>query len=256
MSGDQITVPSVGKWKEFIIREDGEEVVLEPRGDHEKKKIWVSQVMIPFSVNRYVYTFCGPYPYVEVVSKPVNDIFPMHITCGPRIFESTPYNFGYFKNPSKLFRSARYIAHKDFIPWLDRVEREYKEVWERYGIYPLIQFSGTGPKYRPELLIAAMHFYEKSTNTFQFKCGMMTPTLLDVAAITGLRPNGETFDLTQTSKNIELIYKENTYSKFIAGNRGKDGEEVSDIEHVAFLTLWLGCLSLWLSRSMRTRTSL
>jgi hypothetical protein len=103
----------------------------------------------------------------------------------------------------------------------------------------LIQFAQTGPKYRPELLIAAMHFYEKSTNTFQFKCGMMTPTLLDVAAITGLRPNGETFDPTKTSKNIELVYKENTFSKFIAENKGKDGEEVSDIEHATFLTLWL-----------------
>jgi hypothetical protein len=68
---------------------------------------------------------------------------------------------------------------------------------------------------------------------------MMTPTLLDVAAITSFRPNGETFDPAKTSKNIELVYKENTISKFIAENRGKDGEEVSDIEHVAFLTLWL-----------------
>jgi hypothetical protein len=84
-----------------------------------------------------------------------------------------------------------------------------------------------------------MNFFEKSTNTFQFKCRMMTPTLLDVAAITGLRPNGETFDPTKTSKNIELVYKENTFSKFISENKGKGGEEVSDIEHVAFLTLWL-----------------
>jgi hypothetical protein len=31
---------SAGKWKEFIVREDGEEVVPEPRGDQERKKIW------------------------------------------------------------------------------------------------------------------------------------------------------------------------------------------------------------------------
>jgi hypothetical protein len=89
------------------------------------------------------------------------------------------------------------------------------------------------------MLIAAMHFYEKSTNTFQFKCGMMTPIFLDVAAITDLRPNGETFDPTKTSKNIKLVYKENTFSKYIAENMGKEGEEVSDVEHVAFLTPWL-----------------
>jgi hypothetical protein len=62
---------------------------------------------------------------------------------------------------------------------------------------------------------------------------------LDVAAITGLRPDGETFDPTNTSKNIEFVYKENTFSKFIAENNGKDGEEVSVEEYVAFLTLWL-----------------
>jgi hypothetical protein len=97
--------------------------------------------MIPFSVNKRVYAFCGPYPDVEAVSQPVNDIFPLHVTCGPRIFESTPYNFGYFKNPSKIFRSAPYTAHKDFIPWLNRVEKEYGEFWQRYEIFPLIQFA-------------------------------------------------------------------------------------------------------------------
>jgi hypothetical protein len=138
--GQPLVVPFAGKWKDFLISEDGEEMVPEPAGD-ESKKIWVSQVMIPFSVNRNVYAFCGPYPDAESISQPVNEIFPMYVTCGPRLLESTPYNFGYLENPTKLFRSAPYIAHKDFIPWLDRVEKEYKDVWQRYGIYPLIQLA-------------------------------------------------------------------------------------------------------------------
>jgi hypothetical protein len=138
-----------------------------------------------------------------------------------------------------LFRSAPYIADKDYIPWLDRVEKEFKETWESNGIYPLIQLSRTSPKYKPELLIAALHFYEKSTNTFQFKCEMLTPTLLDVAAITGLRPTRDHFHPTVTGDKVELSYKENTFSKDIAENMGKVGEEVSIEEHVAFLTLWL-----------------
>jgi hypothetical protein len=81
-----LVVPFAGKWKEFIMHDDGEEIVPEPVGDEAKKKIWVSQVMIPFSVNMNVYAFCGPYPDAEAVSKPVNDIFPMYVTCGPRIF--------------------------------------------------------------------------------------------------------------------------------------------------------------------------
>ncbi|KAK2402644.1 hypothetical protein QL285_052145 [Trifolium repens] len=217
-------IPFAGKWKEFLIREDGEEIIPETVGDEEKKKIWTSQVMIPFSVRKNTYAFCGPYPHVESLSEEVKKIFPNYVTCGPRIFETTPYHFGYFKNPAKLFRSTPYTAHKDYIPWLNRVEKEYKGYWENYGIYPLIQFSRTGPKYKPELLIAALHFYEKSTNTFQFKCGMVTPTLLDVAAITCLRPNGDHFDPTKTGDNIELNYRENTFSKYIAENKGQDGE--------------------------------
>jgi hypothetical protein len=68
---------------------------------------------------------------------------------------------------------------------------------------------------------------------------MLTPTLLDVAAITGLRRNGDHFDPTKTGDKVELNYKENTFSKYIAENMGKAGEEVSIEEHVAFLTLWL-----------------
>jgi hypothetical protein len=40
LSKEQIVMSSAGKWKEFIVREDGEEVVPEPRGDQERKKIW------------------------------------------------------------------------------------------------------------------------------------------------------------------------------------------------------------------------
>jgi hypothetical protein len=224
-SNQTFEAPSAGKWKDLLIRKDGEEIVPEPVGSEPEKKIWTTQLMIPFSVKKDTYAFCGPYPpRAEILSKEVNDIFPKYVTCGPRIFEIDPYHFGYLKNPIKLFRSAPYTAHKDYIPWLNRVENDFKGVWENYGIYPLIQFSRTDPKYKPELLIAALHFYEKSTNTFQFRCGMVTPTLLDVAAITGLRP-GDHFDPTKTGDKVELNYRENTFSKYIAENMGKKGKK-------------------------------
>ncbi|KAL5191633.1 hypothetical protein HKD37_04G010884 [Glycine soja] len=195
--------------------------------------------MIPFAVERTVYAFGGPLPDQESLSSAMNKVFPCYPTCEPRIFDSEPYNFNCLSKPNKLFRSAPSIAHKDYLPWLDRVEQAYEDLWKTYGIFDLIQFSRSGPEYRPEMLIAAMHFFESSTNTFQFKCGMMTPTLLDVAALTGLRPNGETYDPTNSSDNIKLVYKENTFSKYIAEHKGSVEEEVSDEEHVAFLTLWL-----------------
>jgi hypothetical protein len=89
------------------------------------------------------------------------------------------------------------------------------------------------------MIIAAMHFFESSTNTFHFECGMMTPTLFDVSAITGLSPVGETYDPANTNPNIEFNYKEKTFQKYILENNQTGEEEVSDIEHIAFLTLWL-----------------
>jgi hypothetical protein len=121
-------IPTAGKWKDLRILEDGEEVVPEPSGTEAERKIWNNQLMIPFSIKKCDYAFCGPYPtHSETVSKEVNDIFPLHVTCGPRIFDSTPYNFGYLKNALKIFRAAPYTAHKDYIPWLDRVEKDFKD---------------------------------------------------------------------------------------------------------------------------------
>jgi hypothetical protein len=89
------------------------------------------------------------------------------------------------------------------------------------------------------MLVAALHFFESSTNTFHFECGMMTPTLFDVTAMTGLSPLGETYDPARASTTFEFSPKEKTFQKYIQENHAVDEEEVSDVEHVAFLTLWL-----------------
>ncbi|GAU37340.1 hypothetical protein TSUD_395210 [Trifolium subterraneum] len=88
------------------------------------------------------------------------------------------------------------------------------------------------------MIIAALHFFESSTNTFQFECGMMTPTLFDVAAITSLPPTGDTYDPTLAGSKIELKINAKSYTKFIEEQNKLVGE-VSDSEHVAFLVLWL-----------------
>ncbi|KAL6551057.1 hypothetical protein OROMI_021545 [Orobanche minor] len=68
---------------------------------------------------------------------------------------------------------------------------------------------------------------------------MMTPTLLDVAAITSLLPTGDTYNPSDASDNVFFNFKELAFSNFIPENRGEDDTEVSPEEHVAFLTLWL-----------------
>jgi hypothetical protein len=48
-------VSSAGTWKDFLIREDGKEIVPEPVGSEAERKIWTAQVMIPFSVRKNTY---------------------------------------------------------------------------------------------------------------------------------------------------------------------------------------------------------
>jgi hypothetical protein len=88
---------------------------------------------------------------------------------------------------------------------------------------------------------------------------MMTPTLFDIAAITGLPPTGDAYDPSRVCNTIDFGFNSKTYSKYIAENQ-KDDAEVGDEEHVAFLTLWLSqhvfCklqdVSLsWLTRSTK-----
>ncbi|XP_058755341.1 uncharacterized protein LOC131628527 [Vicia villosa] len=90
------------------------------------------------------------------------------------------------------------------------------------------------------MLVASVHFWDASHNTFHLPCGMVTPTLFYIAAITGLRPTGETFDPnvmdTDTINFSEAIV---TYTAFIQQYHDENNEVVSDEEHIAFLALWL-----------------
>jgi len=89
------------------------------------------------------------------------------------------------------------------------------------------------------MLLVALHFWDISTNNLHLKCGMFTPTLLDVAAITRLKPTGETFDLDNCVLDIAFDYRIATFDNYIIDHHDTDTEEVYDEEHIAFLTLWL-----------------
>ncbi|CAJ2642239.1 unnamed protein product [Trifolium pratense] len=147
--------------------------------------------------------------------------------------------------------SQRYPP-QDYVTVTDSGETDYyqeiitdvdKEKWfeamqeERSSLHEKNTFK-TGLKYHQEMIIAALHFFEYSTSTFHFECGMMTPTLLDVAAITGLSPLGDTYDPSKNSDTIKFDFRNKSYSKYILENRKTDNE-VSAEGHVAFLTLWL-----------------
>lgn len=91
--------------------------------------------------------------------------------------------------------------NEDYILWLNKIEGKKSEFMKEKGIFDLIQLSRTGTAYYENILAASLYFWESTTNTFKFPCGMLTPTLFDEAAITGLRPTGETFDPNESDED-------------------------------------------------------
>jgi len=87
-----------------------------------------------------------------------------------------------------------------FLNWLKKVESKKASVWKTLGIYNIIQIFRTGLNFDENLRLAAMHYRESSTNTMQLKCGLLSPTMFDVAAITRLPPIGESYDPDQENK--------------------------------------------------------
>lgn len=67
---------------------------------------------------------------------------------------------------------------------------------------------------------------------------MLTPTLLDVAYITGFSPLGETFDPTLLTENT-FSFNRASLQNYIEDHHDQDSAKVSDEECIAFLTLWL-----------------
>ncbi|KAK2382187.1 hypothetical protein QL285_069735 [Trifolium repens] len=238
-SNQKRALPLAGKWSESIFTNYGPDTVPEPLVNLERRKLWENLVMFPYSIADQIYAFGGPLPDANSKSAAILSVFPVYKPCSPRVFSESPYNFNFIKPPNKVFRSAPYYGNEDYIKWLNRVQIGYGDFWKDYGIYELIQLSRVGPKYQQEMLIVALHFFESSTNTFHFECGMKTPTLFDVAAITGLSPIGDTYDPARASQNIAFDSKEKTFLKYIQEHHQVGEEDVSDVEHVAFQTLWL-----------------
>ena len=69
---------------------------------------------------------------------------------------------------------------------------------------------------------------------------MVTPTLFDMASITGLRPTWETFNPTfMTKTKPKFSFTLPNYSNFIKYYYEDHHEEVSDHEDIVFLTFLL-----------------
>ncbi|XP_018632117.2 uncharacterized protein [Nicotiana tomentosiformis] len=153
----------------------------------------------------------------------------------------------------KTLRSWPNVS-RTWIDWVDRVEKAKWEVWKSADIYDAIQLSKIDIPMDKTLLYAALCYWSISTNSFHFRFGMMGPTVLDIVALTGLRPHGEevsvplgiaesTLDFPEYGKIKECL----TYCKFLDVSMG--AMSVTEEEHISFLVMWL-CRYLFCNSSI------
>ncbi|KAL6272094.1 hypothetical protein ACE6H2_022786 [Prunus campanulata] len=148
----------------------------------------------------------------------------------------------------------------DWCHWFKVLEPKLKGHWKKIGIYDtLLLCAGSAFPCDRSLVIAALCFWSSSTNCMRLRFGMMTPNLLDLAAITGLRPHGDDFsaaNLPEAKVGLDFHKSTKPSRSWVKKYRGHSGEPtdppsingVSYTEHVAFLVMWL-CKFLACSRS-------
>jgi len=220
-------------FKTSLIAKGHQSYVPDPPNEDEKRVILKSQVLIPFSIKEKTYAFLGPQ-----TSNP-----PSFFSDFPeeKIYAfSESYNLSFLKSPNRVFRSSPPMNKEYYIPWLDRLEKTKGTLWKSLGIYDLIQFSKCSISYNYTMLLSSFFFWDRLTNTFHTPYGMLTPTLFDLAAITGLKPSGVTFRPDIKLKKVEIRPKMDvmTYNTWLSRNNKETGE-VSNEEHIAFLMYWL-----------------
>lgn len=146
----------------------------------------------------------------------------------------------YLDKFSKNFRSEP-PESKLYTTWLARVKSAKHKQRKTLGIYDLIELSEYNLGYNFAQLMASFHIWHLDSNSFHVPFGMITPTLFNIAAITGLKPIGIMYSsITLKLKHLEVVPVPGNYSinTFIRDNMRTKGH-VEATKHVAFLHCWL-----------------
>ncbi|CAL2276231.1 unnamed protein product [Prunus armeniaca] len=122
----------------------------------------------------------GPVP-VEMASLFKDD------AEAPLCFESTSTLASHSwvsKNLSRSFPSSEMRNNSvKWADWIDIILPRYGAHWKMAGIYDAILLSKQSINRDENLLAAALCFWNFASNTFDFRVGPMTPTLLDMTQI-------------------------------------------------------------------------
>ncbi|KAK1606025.1 hypothetical protein QYE76_029698 [Lolium multiflorum] len=106
---------------------------------------------------------------------------------------------------------------EDWVSWYSRVSKTHQAKWETTGIADALSLSLSPLEKHENLLKTIGYFWSDALNCFMFGHGPMTPTLLDVAMITGLdiaSPSPSAFMLPKQQDGPELVHDDGSPFKF------------------------------------------
>lgn len=89
--------------------------------------------------------------------------------------------------PVEIAKSKSSIKSQ-YLDWLLRVEYHKANFWKETSIYDPIQVSKHNLLYNIPQILSSVYFWNPLMSSFHFPYGMLIVTLLDVAAIVGLKP--------------------------------------------------------------------
>ena len=145
-------------------------------------------------------------------------------------------NWNVSKNPLRGWRSP----DSDWRSWARRIEGHDAEVWKHQGIAEAIRLSTKIYDVEKGLIAAAACFWSQSSNSLLLNFGMISPTILDVAHLTGLPILGNPIHaLLEPPKVTFTLNTDMCYTDFAKKYQGKPGSPVDDKERTAFYLLWL-----------------
>ncbi|KAM1748718.1 hypothetical protein ACFX12_009675 [Malus domestica] len=114
-------------------------------------------------------------------------------------FTSSPYSVEASISASKWSNFRRgfpLIKDKAWSQWVDEVEPIWKKKWMDNGIYELIMLFKVAVIAKLEFLTTTLIFWNNRTNTFDFRMGPMSLTVLNMAQVFELRPSSSCVDIT------------------------------------------------------------
>nr|KYP48746.1 hypothetical protein KK1_029548 [Cajanus cajan] len=189
-----------------------------------------------------MHAFLGPF-IGQNKKKFGNTLLPEDTSTLPFI-HSVEIDLSLFGDTTKIFRDFPPIKGRH-LQWLTRIESAMSSSWIETGIFEFVQLAKFELHlFNPQMLLFAIFFWNRETRAFEFPCGFVCPTLLDIAAITGLAPIGDrfhpdAFEEEISIKETSISWDKKTYLAFINAHVGKPGTPVSTYEHIAFLMYWL-----------------